>query len=102
MAEKVTMKEIMDVTRMDVNREVSDDEMMEMIGGLANIEPKFDIGNRVSIRWGSRIGEIQNMEQRYVEGIERMEWFYEVKWGIDETHPHEAVRWEFESMLKLA
>jgi hypothetical protein len=39
------------------------------------------------------------MEQRYVEGVERVEWLYEVKWGIDENHPHESTRWEFENLL---
>ncbi len=38
----------------------------------------FNIGETVGFKLGTRIGTIVNMEQRYVEGVERVEWFYEV------------------------
>lgn len=60
------------MTAQDANRELTDEEI--------------NIGETVGFKLGTRIGTIVNMEQRYVEGVEHMEWFYEVKWDIDENH----------------
>ncbi len=101
---KITMQELKDMATQGANRELTDEEIMGAVGGtggdgLANITPLFNVGETVGHKWGTRIGIIVNMEQRYVEGVERVEWFYEVKWGIDENHPHESTRWEFENLL---
>ena len=103
MAEKkVTMQEIRELAETGANRELTDDEIFAAVGGadITNDEPKFIVGDKVTDTWfGNRPGEVIDMEQRYVEGVNRVEWFYLVKWGIDANHPHESTRWEFEHML---
>ena len=101
---RVTMQELKDMAKQSANRELTDEEIMSAVGGtggdgLANITPLFDIGDQVQSKWGSRPGTVINMEQRYVQGVERIEWFYEVRWSIDANHPHEITYWEFEHML---